>query len=83
MVFTTFDTSSFMVAVILCMSIVLAIMALRWATSFFYWFFDFHYCVEKRCNIMDIIVIIFLMDIHEEYWKLAVVPVFGIVNTLD
>jgi len=32
---------------------------------------------------MDIFVIILLADICEEYWKLAVVPVFGIVNTLD
>jgi hypothetical protein len=32
---------------------------------------------------MNIIVIILLTDIHEEYWKWAVVPVFGIVNNLD
>jgi hypothetical protein len=49
---------------------------------FFDWFFSFHHCVEKRCNIMDIIVIILLMDIHEEYWKWAVVPAFGTVDTL-
>lgn len=75
-VFTTFDTSSFMVAIILCMSIVLA---LRWATSFLDWFFDFHYCVEKRCNIVDGYCCYYLAD---GYLR-RILPVFGIVNTPD
>jgi len=82
-VFPTFDASRSVMTVIFRVSIFLTIVALRRASFFDVWFFDTNFCIEKRRDGKNVVVIVLRFNLYKEKRKGAFIFVFGVVNVFN
>ena len=66
MVFPTFDAPWMVMTIFFRVSIILTIVTLRRASFFDVWFFDRNFCVEKRRDAQNVVVVVLRFNLYKE-----------------